>query len=183
MAGHEFFKNVRWRASFLIKNQKWAAKFDNCFNCFKKAGFDKFGEGIDDFEPEDDLPLATFCSISQLLKTYQIDISFEQFLSIDNLIVTENESIDFDINCIETPGDQDDSESDEEPEEPDYDPDQIDSDDKAMTAIMKLKKFALNDYKAFEYIKLLESHLQSCILDKKLKSAWQTKIDDFFKTQ
>lgn len=147
-------------------------------NCFLKAGFDK-NNIPPEFEPEDDLPLATLASIFELSKTLgeSTFLSSDDFIAIDNNIWTESSELELDVEIdenIETIEEEiggTDTESNHE------EVNEICSNETALRAVSNLKRFCSKDLVAFELLQKLESHMQNSFLLNKQKKP--TSIDNF----
>lgn len=152
-------------------------------NCFAKAGFKKSEFIAADFEPEDDLPLSALADLLRSVKEVcpKDNHVIEDFITIDQNVETEDENIDIQLNEIPENDSEEDnkSETGEEVFTTGEDVTKINSYDEALKIIGILKRFARDDFVAFQHIKNLESHFQNCLLQQKRTRLRQSSILNF----
>lgn len=154
-------------------------------NCFSKAGFKKGEINGSEFDPEDDLPLSVlvdlFRGIKQLVPSENQGV--ENFITIDKNVETEDGNVDIkSIIDLENENDDNTSETEDEVLVTGEDSSKINSYNEALNLVGILKRFARDDFVAFQHIKNLESHFQSRFLQQKFTRLRQTSIVSFFQT-
>lgn len=151
-------------------------------NCFAKAGFKKNDLIATDFDPEDDLPLSALADLLRSIKAVcPNNQEVEDFITIDQNVEIEDENVDIQLNEIPENDSEEDnkSETEEEVFTTGEDVSEINSYDEALKIIGVLKRFARDDFVAFQHIKDLESHFQNCLLQQKRSRLRQTSILNF----
>ncbi|XP_066260446.1 tigger transposable element-derived protein 6-like [Euwallacea similis] len=150
-------------------------------NCFAKAGFKKNESSLpaseEEYEQEDFLPLSLLASLIRNCKEVCSTVGPSKYVNIDEAISTEEHcNIDYELS---EEREQDMQENDEE-EVIITEISSIKSYSEALKVIEDLKIFAQDDFVAFQKLKSVESHFQSCLLKEKQKIMKQSKILDFF---
>lgn len=173
-------KNINVLEAIHFIKESWAkVQPETVKNCFQKAGFDKNKNVPAEFEPEDDLLLATIASIWELSKTLgeSSHSSCDDFVAIDNNVWTESSELELDTVMAESFETIDDTDTVSVHEEA-Y---PINSNETALGAISNLKRFCSEDLVAFELLQELESHVQNIFLVNKQQNLRQSTISQFFK--
>lgn len=144
-------------------------------NCFRKAGFMHQNQIDNEYDPEDEVPLATLRNFQRISETNET--SFEEFLNIDSTVYTENNSFEINIENEETP---EILSSDSEEDAVGQEIDKIKSFEEALIQIGRLKTFAFDDFVAYEKLNNLENHFEE--MHKKWRQAnfKQATIRQFF---
>ncbi|XP_066146779.1 tigger transposable element-derived protein 6-like [Euwallacea fornicatus] len=150
-------------------------------NCFAKAGFKKNESSLsaseEQYEQEDFLPLSLLASLIRNCKEVCSTVGPSEYVNIDEAISTEEQcNIDYELS---EEREQDRQENDDE-EIIITEISSIKSYSEALKVIEDLKIFARDDFVAFQKLKSVESHFQSCLLKEKQKTMKQSKIVDFF---
>ena len=78
-------------ALYFIKTSWDKVQATTIKNCFQKAGFSADTCNLPDFVAEDDIPLATYANLKQLLGS---SCDFDEFLKIDENVCTEDDCIE-----------------------------------------------------------------------------------------
>lgn len=145
-------------------------------NCFRKAGFDKDIYDSIEFDEEDDcIPLIDL----QMLIRGCGSILPEEYLSIDQNINTEDDSIIVEIENTDSEIDPEEVSDSENWVEV---PHKVTNTTEALKYLHNVKQFLQTDFKAFNYLKQLESHLQDRVVNEKQANLRQKYIKDFFAT-
>lgn len=164
-------------AIYFINNAWQQVTTTTVTNCFKSAGF---GHNLplrqDEFDPEDDVPLADLREISKLLLECRLEGEPEDFVLIDDDLDVEDDVgaiVDSVTDIAETETDSE-VEDHEQLEETN-----INSYHEAHTSIENLKIFAAkkNDGEAVELLVNLQTRFQTKSFFSKTK---QTKIETYF---
>lgn len=154
-------------------------------NCFSKAGFNKGQGDATEFDPEDDQPLSALANLLRSAKVVGLvdDRTADDFITLDMDLVTEDESVNIQLQVSP----ENDSEEDNKDNEPDDELmvtdecNKIISYEEALKVVSSLKQFSRDDFIAFQHIKNLESHFQNCLLQQKSARLRQTSILSFVK--
>lgn len=171
---------------YLIKKAWDKVTPTTIINCFRKAGFNKNQEQLDDFGPEDDLPLSVIADMCKMLnQTGARGVDIDDFLNVDVDLWQEDENLNLSIENSEPPETAEDSDVQVLEEEMDIqllpnDGNFIKTYKEALKTTKNLKSFSERngDLAAFEILSNLEVHFDNMITNK--LPMRQTTISDFF---
>lgn len=167
-------------AIYFIKTAWNSVKPETIRNCFSKAGFSEECIGEIDFDEYDDIPLATLSLFLQAKSSSGTSYdNIEHYVDIDKCAFIENPDFEVDI------GEDTDTASNEaeesEAESDGESTNKITSYEMALSSVGDLKRFAKEDYGAFELIKKVEMYYQDKLQQRKNQNMRQKNLLDFFK--
>lgn len=144
-------------------------------NCFRKAGFMLENPILQEFDPEDDMPLATLLDFHTLAEHNEIHL--EEFLIIDKDTFTENDDMAINLENLNNP---EEILSDSEEELVLQEIESIKSYEEALKQISRLKAFAKEDFAAYQLLHNLERKFEDMERKHNVQKCKQTAIDNYF---
>nr|XP_014095325.1 tigger transposable element-derived protein 6 [Bactrocera oleae]XP_014095331.1 tigger transposable element-derived protein 6 [Bactrocera oleae]XP_014095339.1 tigger transposable element-derived protein 6 [Bactrocera oleae]XP_014095347.1 tigger transposable element-derived protein 6 [Bactrocera oleae] len=158
-------------ALYFIKTSWDKVKATTFKNCFLKAGFPETNQCVSDFDIGNDICLSTYRSFKNGLPVLN---NFDDFLKTNEVVFTEDNSIEIQVESELADIRESDDEVIEEIAEP------IGSYKDALEHLALLKHFAREDFKGFNLLKNVETHFEAQHFKLNQSKLKQSPIIKFF---